>query len=405
MPSSRNASPTSATAPGYPEVTQATPLSRQSRDAVSPLLFTPPPRWHGAATVPGDSLSRLAIAVALTVTAPNAPASAAAQPTLAAESPPARAALLQPPPPETPPEPSSQAALLGEEPLVLEPSIPPPGAPAAPEAPPHPPAAAADPAAAAFADPSGPTSGPVLGAASDRTGSPGSPAAATPGPLIPLPGIPLAATTPAPSAPPATLPSATTPAAISTSAIAPPGMPSSATPSGFPPSGMTPPAPSSGSVSPAPPSLATNSLALRRLILDRRQRVLQVLDGERELRRFPVGVGMPGWETPAGSFAVLEKRVDPIWQHPANGQLVPPGPGNPLGSRWIGFHRDCNGRRGFNGQEHLEVKGCVTAGFHGTPNRESVGRAASHGCVRLFDEHARELFELVQVGTPVIVLP
>lgn len=143
----------------------------------------------------------------------------------------------------------------------------------------------------------------------------------------------------------------------------------------------------------------------RRLVLDRRHRRLLVLENDQELKRFPVAVGMPGWETPVGEFQVLEMTPNPTWQHPAEGRLVPPGAGNPLGSRWIGFHRDCQGRRGFNGQQHLEVKGCVTAGFHGTPNRASIGQAVSHGCVRLFDEHARELFDLVQLGTPVTVLP
>lgn len=143
----------------------------------------------------------------------------------------------------------------------------------------------------------------------------------------------------------------------------------------------------------------------RTLVLDRRRRVLQVLEQGKELKRFPVAVGMPGWETPVGRFEVIEKTANPVWEHPANGRRYPSGPDNPLGSRWIGFHRDCKGRSGFNGQEHLEVKGCVTAGFHGTPNRDSVGQAVSHGCVRLFDEHARELFDLVRIGTPVDVLP
>jgi lipoprotein-anchoring transpeptidase ErfK/SrfK len=133
--------------------------------------------------------------------------------------------------------------------------------------------------------------------------------------------------------------------------------------------------------------------------------VLQVFEQGKELRSFPVAVGMPGWETPVGRFEVIEKTANPVWEHPANGRRYPSGPDNPLGSRWIGFHRDCKGRSGFNGQEHLEVKGCVTAGFHGTPNRDSVGQAVSHGCVRLFDEHARELFDLVRIGTPVDVLP
>jgi L,D-transpeptidase ErfK/SrfK len=141
------------------------------------------------------------------------------------------------------------------------------------------------------------------------------------------------------------------------------------------------------------------------LVLDRRRKLLRVLENGREVRRYPVAVGMPGWETPVGQFAVIEKTANPTWEHPASGHVLPPGPDNPLGSRWIGFYRDCRGRSGFNGQEHLVVKGCVTAGFHGTPNRASVGRAVSHGCVRLFDEHARDLFDLVRLGTPVTVLP
>jgi lipoprotein-anchoring transpeptidase ErfK/SrfK len=143
----------------------------------------------------------------------------------------------------------------------------------------------------------------------------------------------------------------------------------------------------------------------RELVLDRRARQLLVLEGGLEVRRFPVAVGRPGWETPVGRFEVIELVADPIWEHPATGMHVPPGPDNPLGSRWIGFHRDCRGRQGFNGVEVLRVEGCVSAGFHGTPQRESVGLAVSHGCVRLFDEHVRELFELVELGTPVTVLP
>ena len=143
----------------------------------------------------------------------------------------------------------------------------------------------------------------------------------------------------------------------------------------------------------------------RQLVLDRRRRRLEVVENGVVLKRYPVAVGMPGWETPVGRFRVIEMATNPVWKHPANGSVVPAGPANPLGSRWIGFHRDCRTRRGFNGQEQLVVTGCVTAGFHGTPNRASVGQAASHGCVRLFDENVQELYDLVKVGTPVTVLP
>ncbi len=165
---------------------------------------------------------------------------------------------------------------------------------------------------------------------------------------------------------------------------------------------LSSPAPSSPlTPSPALPSPAPTSS----LVLFRAQRQLLVLENGRELRRFPVAVGMPGWETPLGRFEVIEMRANPEWEHPATGQVVPAGPNNPLGSRWIGFLRDCQGRSGFNGQQHLEVKGCVTVGFHGTPQRVSVGQAVSHGCVRLLDENVQDLFQLVEVGTMVTVLP
>jgi lipoprotein-anchoring transpeptidase ErfK/SrfK len=143
----------------------------------------------------------------------------------------------------------------------------------------------------------------------------------------------------------------------------------------------------------------------RRLVLDRHRRLLMVLENGKERHRYSVAVGMPGWETPVGQFEVIEKTANPVWEHPATGVKIKPGPDNPLGSRWIGFHRDCSGRKGFNGLEHLELKGCVIAGFHGTPNRSSVGRAVSHGCVRLYDENVQELFDLVRIGTQVTVLP
>lgn len=152
-----------------------------------------------------------------------------------------------------------------------------------------------------------------------------------------------------------------------------------------------------------PPTL--RQLEGLQLVLDRRQRQLMVLDNGQLLRRYPAAVGTVGWETPAGTFQVLEKQVDPVWEHPGNGKTVAPGQANPLGSRWIGFHRDCKPKRGWDGERYLSVNGCTMAGFHGTPHRWTVGRAVSHGCVRLYEEHVQELFELVQVGTPVTVLP
>ena len=115
---------------------------------------------------------------------------------------------------------------------------------------------------------------------------------------------------------------------------------------------------------------------------------------------------MAGRETPAGTFRVLNKVSEPSWAHPQPGEVVAgEDPKNPLGSRWIGFYKDCVGRKGFDGEQMLDIKGCTTAGFHGTPHRWTIGHAVSHGCVRLFDEDIRDLFDRVRTGTPVTVLP
>lgn len=124
-----------------------------------------------------------------------------------------------------------------------------------------------------------------------------------------------------------------------------------------------------------------------RLLLKLRERRVYVYDGDRLTKSYPVAVGKPGWETPKGQFQVLAMVQDPGWTNPFTGEVLPPGEDNPLGDRWIAFWTD--------GQNDI--------GFHGTPNRESVGQAASHGCVRMFNEDIRELFEQVSPGTIVTV--
>ncbi|MEG3838733.1 L,D-transpeptidase [Microcoleus sp. herbarium14] len=138
---------------------------------------------------------------------------------------------------------------------------------------------------------------------------------------------------------------------------------------------------------PQEPQPAVNPIEEVRLVLRLRQRRVYVYRQNKLQASFPVAVGKGGWETPTGSFKITHMIKDPVWEHPWTGELVPAGPDNPLGSRWIGFWTD----------------GKNVIGFHGTPNPESIGRAASHGCVRMFDKDAQALFEKVEVGTPVIV--
>jgi hypothetical protein len=146
--------------------------------------------------------------------------------------------------------------------------------------------------------------------------------------------------------------------------------------------------------------------AERQLVLHRSRRQLLLIEGGQLLGRWPVAVGMPGWETPSGQFRVLDKVIEPSWAHPETGAVTPSGSDtNPLGSRWIGFARDCTPKKAHDGERMLDIRGCTVAGFHGTPHRWTVGHAVSHGCVRLFDEDVRDVFDRVTVGTTVTVLP
>ena len=126
-----------------------------------------------------------------------------------------------------------------------------------------------------------------------------------------------------------------------------------------------------------------------RLELNLAHRRVTVYQHDKVIKSYPVAIGRAGWATPAGEFEVKTKYRNPPWLHPFKGFVIPGGdPENPLGRRWMGFWTDGNN----------------WVGFHGTPNRDSVGRAASHGCVRMYDEDIEEMFELVAVGTPVKVI-
>ena len=145
------------------------------------------------------------------------------------------------------------------------------------------------------------------------------------------------------------------------------------------------------------------------VVMLRGRRRVFLLDNGRLRNAFPVAIGMPGWETPTGRFEVLQKIPNPVWVHPVSGERVEEqGANNPLGSHWIAFHRDCRGRDahdGDDGDAWITIKGCTTTGFHGTPHRWTVGRAVSHGCVRLYNEDVRALYRQVSLGTQVTVLP
>ncbi|MDY7020170.1 MAG: L,D-transpeptidase [Cyanobacteriota bacterium] len=125
------------------------------------------------------------------------------------------------------------------------------------------------------------------------------------------------------------------------------------------------------------------------LIIRLSDRRVYVYRQQQLLTSYPIAVGREGWETPTGEYKVIQKIQEPSWEHPFTGEIVPPGPDNPLGIRWIAFWTD----------------GTNYIGFHGTPNEETVGEAVSHGCIRMLNQDVVLLFNKVTIGTPVIVEP
>lgn len=136
-------------------------------------------------------------------------------------------------------------------------------------------------------------------------------------------------------------------------------------------------------------SVASEPTLVLNLELRLSDRTLVVYQGDMLVANYDVAVGREGWNTPTGEFSVFQKQIDPYWEHPFTGAVVPPGPDNPLGSRWIGFWSD--------GQNSI--------GFHGTPDESVIGDAVSHGCVRMRNEDVVALYEKVSMNTTVRVVP
>ena len=147
-----------------------------------------------------------------------------------------------------------------------------------------------------------------------------------------------------------------------------------------------------------PRSLVTPKMTLAKLrrryssfiTIDRERFQLHVYQDLKPVRTYTIAVGQVGLETPAGLYHIQDKQVDPSWHVPNSawagslaGQVIPPGPDDPIKARWMGI---------FNG-----------AGIHGTDETWSLGHAVSHGCVRMAIPDVIDLYDRVQVGTPVYI--
>ncbi|HEU5280007.1 MAG TPA: L,D-transpeptidase family protein [Gaiellaceae bacterium] len=125
------------------------------------------------------------------------------------------------------------------------------------------------------------------------------------------------------------------------------------------------------------------------IVIRRGANQLRYYRGARLLRTFGVATGQSVYPTPTGTFSIVDKQLNPWWLPPdspwAKGKKpIPPGPGNPLGTRWMG----------------LSAPG---VGIHGTPDDASIGYSASHGCIRMHIPDAEWLFHHVDLGTPVVI--
>jgi lipoprotein-anchoring transpeptidase ErfK/SrfK len=128
----------------------------------------------------------------------------------------------------------------------------------------------------------------------------------------------------------------------------------------------------------------------RYVYIDRGGFTLRFYEHLKLVKSYTIAVGQQGLETPAGLYHALDKQVNPSWHVPNSawagslaGQVIPPGPADPLKARWIGI---------FDG-----------AGIHGTDDIGSLGSAASHGCVRMAIPDVIDLYDRVDVGDPIYI--
>lgn len=121
----------------------------------------------------------------------------------------------------------------------------------------------------------------------------------------------------------------------------------------------------------------------RLIVVSLEDRKLALLEDGQVKKVYPVSVGKASTPSPVGTFTIERRVSNPTYSH--DGKVVPPGPGNPVGTRWMG----------------LSVHGY---GIHGTNRPRSIGKAASHGCIRMARVDLEELYAQVQVGDTVVLI-
>lgn len=126
-----------------------------------------------------------------------------------------------------------------------------------------------------------------------------------------------------------------------------------------------------------PEAQSTRQIVSRQIVVSLADRKLALVEDGEVKKVYPVAIGKATTPSPTGSFTIVNRVTNPTYYHP--GQVVEPGPQNPLGTRWIGLNQ-----KGY--------------GIHGTNAPKSIGKAASHGCIRMAKKDLEELFEIVRPG-------
>jgi hypothetical protein len=125
---------------------------------------------------------------------------------------------------------------------------------------------------------------------------------------------------------------------------------------------------------------AQQSAPKREILVSLEDRKLALIEDGKVRKIYTVAVGKPSTPSPVGTFTIERRVMNPTYAH--GGKTIPPGPNNPVGSRWMG----------------LSIHGY---GIHGTNQPRSIGKAASHGCIRMAKADLEELYLLVSVGDTV----
>jgi lipoprotein-anchoring transpeptidase ErfK/SrfK len=131
----------------------------------------------------------------------------------------------------------------------------------------------------------------------------------------------------------------------------------------------------------------------RTIVVRLNENRLFLYQGFHEVRSYSVATAKPGFTTPSGVWTIYDKKENPTWYNPALDSwgadlpaVIPGGPGNPMGTRAI----------------YIDAPGLIR--IHGTTDDSSIGRYASHGCIRMHNSEVEQLYPMIDIGDHVIVV-